>query len=371
MATWLATAAFGLEGIVKRELKGLGVDSSAENGGARFEGDFATGFLANLSLRCADRVLLIVKETKVFGFEDLFEATKSVPWADYLSKEASFPVTGNCARSQLMSVSDCQKIVKKAIVEKLKDTYRQSWFEESGPSYPIQFNIHENNLRISINSSGDALNRRGYRTWTGEAPIRETLAAAMILLAPNHLKLPIYDPCCGTATLLIEAAFLRANRAPGLKRNFLMEDWVNVPADDFNHIRQNAASLVDYKRIGKISGSDIDKSSLELAQKHLTQAGLESYIHLEKKDIHHLELPSLPQLIITNPPYGERLSDQKSAEDIYKALSRLLKTSPGNTLCAISSHPGFERFIGRRSQRKRRLYNGRLECEYHIYLPKV
>lgn len=371
MATWLATAAFGLEGIVKRELKDLGIDSSAKNGGARFEGDLSAGFLANLALRCADRVLLIVKEGRVYSFEDLFEATRSISWADYLPKNARFPVTGNCTRSQLMSVSDCQKIIKKAIVEKLNETYRQSWFHENGELYPIQFALHENNLRISINTSGDALNRRGYRTWTGEAPIRETLAAAMVILAPNRRNMPIYDPCCGTATLLIEAAFLRANRAPGLERDFLMENWVNVPRNVFNNIRANARSQVNFNQIGEISGSDIDEEALVLAEKHIRQAGLEGYIHLKKKDIHDLELPYASQLIITNPPYGERLSDRKNAEAIYKALGRLLKQSPGNALCAISSHPGFERVIERRCNRKRRLYNGRLECEYYIYQPKT
>lgn len=367
MDTWFATAAFGLEGLVKRELLDMGIEAKAENGGARFQASPEDAFKANLFLRTADRVLLILKEEKVVTFEELFQLVSSIPWEDYLPRNARFPVSGNCARSQLMSISDCQSITKKAIVERLKKRYKTQWFEENGPEYAIQITLHNDIARVALNTSGDALNRRGYRTWTGEAPLRETLAAAMVLLSPWRKDTPVYDPCCGTGTLLIEAALIQSRRAPGLQRKFAMENWQMMSRKQSEFIRGEAQALYDPSLIQDISGSDKDPEALSLCRKHLRQAGLQSHIHVEEKDLRDVKLPQKDIQFFANPPYGERLGDRKIAEKIYRDLGELVSRHPGSRMGVLTAHHGFERFYGKKAQRKRRLYNGRLECEYLVY----
>ncbi len=367
MNTWFATAAFGLEGLVKQELLEMGIEAKAENGGARFQGSAEDAFRANLFLRTADRVLLILKEEKVLTFEELFQLVASIPWEDYLPQNARFPVSGHCARSQLMSISDCQSITKKAIVERLKKRYKTQWFEENGAEYAVQITLHKDIARIALNTSGDALNRRGYRTWTGEAPLRETLAAAMVMLSPWQGSTPLYDPCCGTGTLLIEAAFIQARRVPGLQRNFAMENWQMITQKQIKEIRAQAAALYDPSLIRDISGSDKDPEALNLCRKHLRQAGLSNHIHVEEKDLRDVNLSLENIQFLANPPYGERLGDRKIAEKIYRDLGALVDRHPGSRMGVLTAHHGFERFFGKKAQRKRRLYNGRLECEYLVY----
>ena len=364
---FIATAAFGLEGLVKRELNRLGLEAQAENGGARFSGSPADAFRANLYLRTADRVLLLAGEGDVFSFEDLFQLTKSIPWEEYLPKNACFPVSGKCARSQLMSVRDCQAIVKKAIVERLKSKYHSAWFDESGPKYGVDVSIHGDHARLTLDTSGDALNRRGYRTWNGEAPLRETLAAALVMLSPWEKDQPLYDPCCGSGTLLIEAAFLRSHRAPGLTRSFACEDWSLFPKSQMNQIRQEAQALYDPSLIGSVSGSDIDPTAIELCKRHIKQAGLNGKITVVQKDLRDLVLSASSPLFLLNPPYGERIGDRKSCEALYRDLRKLKDRHENSRMAVITAHTGFERCFGQRAQQKRRLYNGRLECEFLIY----
>lgn len=367
MAVWLATAAFGLEGVVKDELSALGLKARAETGGARFEGGWDAAFLANLHLRSADRVAMVLMEETCTTFDQLFRAVFALPWDEILPADACFPVTGHCARSQLMSVSDCQSITKKAIVEKLKQKYRLPWFEEKGAVYPLQITLHGDVARLTLNTSGDALNRRGYRTWNGEAPIRETLAAAMVGLSGWRGTRPLHDPMCGTGTLLVEAALRAARRAPGLKRSFAMEIWRGVDHDMLRRIRHEAEKMTDDSLIPPISGSDTDPKALALAQKHIRQAGLEGHIMVFQKDLRELSLPNENLQFITNPPYGERLGDRKTAEKIYRDLGALTRRHPGSHLTVITAHQGFERCYGKAAYKKRRLYNGRLECELLIY----
>ena len=365
--TFLATAAFGLEGVVKRELIHMGFDAKAELGCVRFEGSLEDAFKVNLWLRSADRVLLLVGEGKAESFEELFELVKRMPWHSILPRDAKFPVNGKCARSQLMSVRDCQAITKKAIVEELKHRYHLNWCAETGPEYPVDVSLHENTARLTIDTSGVALNRRGYRTWNGEAPLRETLAASMLLLSPWRGDTPLHDPCCGTGTLLIEAAMIQSNRAPGLNRTFAMEKWANADAKIIDRIRNEAKAAFKPDLVHDITGSDIDGDALELAKKHILQAGFAGKIHVEQQDLRTLQLNAENPVFIANPPYGERLSDKKSCEKLYRDLHDLALRHPGSSLYVISSHPGFERAFGRRADQKRRLYNGRLECEYMIY----
>ena len=367
MAVWIASAAFSLEGLVKRELQGLGFDAKAENGAVRFETDTAGAFLANLRLRTADRVLMVLAQGEATSFEQLFQLVRAIPWADYLPRDACFPVSGHCARSQLMSVSDCQAISKKAIVERLKEQYKTEWFEETGATYSVCVAIHGDIARITLDASGEALNRRGYRTWNGEAPLRETLAAALVDLSPWREGTPLHDPCCGTGTILIEAAFRMAKRAPGLTRAFSMEQWGFVDRASCKTLRDAAKAQFDPSLIEGITGSDVDPEALALCKKHLVQAGLGGRIQVYEKDLRDLDPLAEKTCIITNPPYGERLSSKKEAETLYRQMRKLEAKTRGGRVCVLTSNPAFEKLFGKRATHKRRLYNGRIECEYLMF----
>ena len=367
MMEYFATAAFGLEGLVKQELNRMGMEGKCELGGVRFSATPEQCFEANLWLRTADRVLLIVGEQKVQSFEDLFQFVSALPWERYLPKDARFPVNGKCVRSQLMSVRDCQAITKKAIVERLKKKYHTTWFEEKGAEYKIDVSIYGDTARLTIDTSGAALNKRGYRTWNGEAPIRETLAAALVMLSPGHGRKAIWDPCCGTGTILIEAAYIQANRAPGLTRSFACEAWQGSDKKAMQRIREEAQERFDLSKITLIGGSDVDPEALVLCKRHLKQAGLGGRVTVFEKDLRDLQAPFEAPCFIANPPYGERLSDRKQCEKLYHGMHMLMDRHPDSRMCVITAHHGFERCFGKRAQQKRRLYNGRLECEYCIY----
>ena len=366
--TLFATAAFGLEGVVASELKRLGMrEVRAEVGGARFYGSMADAFFCNLRLRCADRVLMVLAEKECRSFEELFQLVRSIPWEELAAPDARFNVSGKCARSQLMSVRDCQAITKKAVIERMRQHTHREVFPETGAVYPIGVSLHGDVARITLDTSGDALNRRGYRTWNGEAPLRETLAAALVELSPWRPGMPLYDPCCGTGTLLIEAAFRQAHRAPGMTRTFACEDFSFFSRAEADALRAQVRADYEPERIHDIGGSDIDPEALELARRHVRQAGMEGKIGLSRQDLRTLQLSGGEGVFLCNPPYGERLSDRKSCEKLYRELCLLKERHPGWSLCAISSDPAFERAYGRRADKKRRLYNGRLECEFLIY----
>ena len=370
---WIANTAFGLEGQTARDLKWLGVESAAPQpaGGVLFEGTPAQAFNANLWLRCADRVMLLVGRFEARSFEELFESVRALPWEDYIPSDGAFPIRAHCARSTLMSPSECQSIVKKAIVERLKRTCHIDWFEETGAVYAVDVSIHADVVTICLDSSGPALNKRGYRTWNGEAPLRETLAAALVTLSPWRPGMPLHDPMCGTGTLMIEAAMRMAHRAPGLTREFAIESWRNMPTEAFGDIREQARAEFDPSRIEGISGSDIDPEAVELANRHLKQAGLAGRVRFETADMRDCRRAEPQGVFLCNPPYGERLSDRKACETLYRDMGQMLRANTGWSLSAITSHPGFERCFGRRADKKRRFYNGRLECEFMTFgLPK-
>ena len=369
--TLFATAAFGLEGIVAAELKRLGfAEVRGEIGGARFVGSPEDAFLANLRLRSADRVLMIIAEERCTTFEELFQFVKSIAWEDMLPPDARINVSGKCAKSQLMSIRDCQAITKKAIIERLKQATHRQTFPETGVAFPIEIGIHGDIARLTLDCSGDALNRRGYRTWNGEAPLRETLAAALVELSDWRPGMALHDPCCGTGTLLIEAAFRQGHRAPGMRRRFACENYPFFPKDMMDKLRGQAEIDYEPDRVSNISGSDIDPEALELARRHVRQAGLEGRIALHQEPLQELQLTGDRGVFLCNPPYGERLGDKKSCEKLYAELRKLQDRHPGWSLCAISSDAAFERCYGRRADKKRRLYNGRLECEFLIYHAK-
>ncbi len=365
--TFLATAAFGLEGVVANELKRMGINAKAEQGGARFEGSWIDAYRANLYLRTADRVLCCLKEAEALTFDQLFRLVESIPWEHFLPREAAIHVSGKCVRSRLMSVRDCQSITKKAIVKRLQQKLRLNHLPETGAEYPIEVALVKDMARITLDMSGEALNRRGYRTWNGEAPLRETLAAALVDLSPWRPGMRLYDPCCGTGTLLIETAIKASGKPAGLNRSFACEQFSFMPKDAMADLKAEAQIKAVSDAGFDISGSDIDPEALTLAGRHIRQAGYQDRIHVSRQDLRTLQLEGEPGLFLCNPPYGERLSDQQQARALYKEMGLLLKRHPGWKMAVITSDSAFERSFGRRADKKRRLYNGRLECEFYIF----
>ncbi len=373
---WIASAAFGMEGMTGRDLKHLGMQNVRvlDVGGAEFEGGFEDAFTANLWLRTCDRIMLVMGQFRATSFEELFQGVKAIQWEKLLSADAGFPIRAKCVKSQLMSPSDVQKIAKRAMVERLKAAYGADWFSETGAVFQVDVSIRNDIVTVALDTSGEPLSKRGYRTWNGEAPLRETLAAALVLQSGWHPWQPLYDPCCGTGTILIEAAFIALNRAPGLTRKFAMEAWPTVPHEAFEAIRAEARKKFEegLKRPLNISGSDINPEAIELAQRHVKQAGLAGRIGLSVKDMRDVmpgDIPveDKPGVFIANPPYGERLDNARAAHAVARQLGALQKRFPGWKLCAFSADMGFEKEYGRRATRRRRYYNGRIECEYRIF----
>lgn len=364
-----ASSAFGMEGLVSRELKHLCAENVlAVNGGVHFSATGDLLFSLNLRMHFCDRLFIILASEICRSFDQLFELVKSIDWTAFFSGHESIDVSCKCTRSMLMSPRDCQSITKKAIIEKLKIATGQKIYPESGPSLPVHISIRNDQAMILINTSGAALSRRGYRTWNGEAPLRETLASALVELSGWRPGQPLHDPCCGTGTILCEAAMIAAGKAPGADRHFAMESLPIFRTLDFEHIRKKVAAESHPKQIVSISGSDIDPEALTLAHRHLLQAGFSSdSVLLRQIPLEDLTLESEHGVFVCNPPYGERLGDQEHCRKLYRDLFFLKQRHPSWRLCAISSDPAFERSYGKKATKKRRLYNGRLECVYYIY----
>ncbi|MCQ2436966.1 MAG: class I SAM-dependent RNA methyltransferase [Clostridia bacterium] len=372
---WIASAAFGLEGMTGRDLKRLGMQNVhvMDVGGASFEGSYYDAFRANLWLRTCDRIMREMARFEAKTYDDLFEGVKAIEWEKMLPEDARFPIRAKCVKSTLMSPSDVQKIVKRAMVERLKGAYGTDWFSETGALFQIDVSIRNDEVVVCVDASGDALSKRGYRTWNGEAPLRETLAAALVLQSGWHPKEAFYDPCCGTGTLLVEAAFIALNRAPGLTRTFAMESWPVVARnyEQIEAIRTEAKMKFEegLKRPLRVAGSDINPEAIELAKRHIKQAGLAGRITLEVKDLRDVTRAGDPGVFVANPPYGERLDNKRAAHSIARQLGILHERHPEWSVCVFSGDMGFERAYGHYAQRRRRYYNGRIECEYHIFEP--
>lgn len=365
----IVTAAFGLESVVAGELKTLGYrDLRVQNGKVEFSADWMALCRANLWLRSAGRVLVKVGEFPATTFEELFERTKSLPWAEWLPANASFPVEASSVDSKLFSESDCQAIVKKAIVEALKAKYHVSWFPEDGPKYPVRLNLLKDIATLTLDSSGSGLHRRGYRKLVSQAPIRETLAAAMVLLSRWTPDQPLADPCCGSGTIPIEAAMVGLNLAPGLRREFAAEQWPNVPSELWSQAREEARDLARWERKVVITGSDIDPAVLNLARFHAREAGVDKYLRFETKAVANFRPKWDSGVVICNPPYGERLGERRQAEQVYRDLRRAFDRLKNWNFYILSSHPRFEQVFGREADKRRKLYNGRIRCYLYQYL---
>ena len=365
-----SSAAFGMEGLVSGELKECNMKNvKAENGGVYFDACGDEIFFCNLHMHFNDRIFVVLAENACTTFEELFQTVYGIDWKMFFSGAESIDISCKCTKSSLMSQRDCQSIAKKAIIEKVKSQTKQSFFPESGDSLSVLITIRNDRLRVLLNTSGDALSRRGYRTWNGEAPLRETLASALVRLSGWKPGKPLHDPCCGTGTILIEAAFFASGRAPGLRRSFAMEKYKCFQHVDYDTARNSAVQSFHAEGISGISGSDIDPEALKLASRHVVQSGLDSSaITLSCQPLQELQLdPSAEGSFICNPPYGERLSDQTHCRQLYGDLRKLKNRHPSWHMSVISSDPAFERYFGKRADRKRRLYNGRLECVYYCY----
>lgn len=364
----IATAAFGLEAVVARELKELGYqDMMVENGRVTFRGDEESICRTNLWLRSADRILLKMGEFTATSFEELFEQTKSLPWPDWLPQNAEFPVDGKSIKSKLFSISDCQAIAKKAIVEKMKQKYGQSWFHEDGPRYKVEVALLKDRATLTIDTSGPGLHKRGYRKLTAAAPLRETLAAAIILLSKWSADRPLADPFCGSGTIPIEAALIGLNIAPGLNRTFAGEGWPNIPAPLWHQARVEARNKIADNRTLRIFATDIDEEVLSLARYHARQAGVESHIHFQRQPFADFRSRFDYGFIICNPPYGERMGEISESEAIYREMKAVHGRMPTWSLFLLTSHLGFEKISGRRADKKRKLYNGRIQCNLYQY----
>jgi len=364
----IATATFGLEAIVAREVKSLGYeDVSVENGRVSFTADESAICRSNLWLRCADRVLLKVGEFKALTFDELFEKTKALPWGDIIPENAVFPVNGKSINSKLSSVPDCQAIVKKAVVEKMKQKYKRDWFEENGTTYSIEVALLKDVATLTIDTTGPGLHKRGYRTLSNRAPLKETLAAALINLSYwNHDRVLI-DPFCGSGTIPIEAALIGKNIAPGMHRNFTSEDWGIVPKTLWRNARKETHDLAKYDRPLRIYGSDIDGEVLSIARYHAKEAGVDEDVHFQKLSVADLRSRFDYGCIIANPPYGERIGEMEEVEELYKTMGKVFGQMDTWSKYVITSHKGFEQLYGKKADRRRKLYNGRLECQYYQY----
>jgi putative N6-adenine-specific DNA methylase len=364
----IATATFGLEAVVAREVQALGyTDVKVENARVTFKGDESAICRCNLWLRSADRVLIKMGEFKALTYDELFEGTKALPWPEWLPQDALFPVEGKSIKSKLFSVPDCQSIVKKAIVEKMKQRYHKEWFAETGPKYTIEVALLDDIATLTIDTSGVGLHKRGYRKLSSEAPLKETLAAAMVNLSfwkPDRI---LIDPFCGSGTIPIEAALIGLNMAPGLNREFAAEKWPQIPGDTWELARTEAKDSIRRDLKLKIMGTDIDGEVLSLARYHQKIAGLEGQIHFQQLPVSDLRNSHKYGCIICNPPYGERLSNSKDVERLYRETGSVFKALDTWSFYVITSYPGFEQVFGRKADRRRKLYNGRIECQYYQF----
>ena len=364
----IATAAFGVESVVKRELGWLGVpDARAENGKIYFTGDEAMICKANLWLRCADRVFINMGQFKAETFEELFQGTKAIPWEDLLGEHGAFPVSGKSVKSTLHSVPNCQKIVKKAIAERLKSVYGSDWLDETGPVYKIEVALLNDNVTLTVDTSGTGLHKRGYRDKAGEAPLKETLACAMLYISRWKGDRVLLDPLCGSGTIPIEAAMMAVNMAPGLHRHFAFEAWPQIPKSLWSKVKGEAEAVVKWDTPTRIYGSDIDYFALKLAMEHAEKAGVAGKIHFQKLDFANTSSRFKYGFIVTNPPYGERLSDKSQVEELYRKMGEHFTKFDTWSYYIITSYEGFEKCFGRRADKKRKLYNGMLKCDYYQY----
>ena len=358
---------FGLEGLAGDELRRLNIDNvRVENGRVLFSGDETAMAKANVCLRTGERVLLILADFEARTFEELFQGVYHANLEDFIPKDGQFPVKGHCLNSQLMSVPDCQAIVKKAASKRLGEKYGMNWLPETGIKYQLQFSIMNDRVTLYLDTSGPGLHKRGYRAQGNEAPLRETLAAAMVQLTRYRGREFLWDPFCGSGTIAIEAALIAKNRAPGMHRHFMAEAYPWVPAEVWGQVRTEARDK-EFHGQYRILGSDNDPKCVSLAMANARKAGVGDIVKFTDGDATKMNLPASAGIIIRKPPYGQRMLEPQSAQRLYSAFGKHVRYADGWKKFIITSEPEFEHYFGRRSDKKRKLYNGMIKCDYYMF----
>ena len=367
----IATCAAGIESIVGNELKHLGYKVNVENGRVRFDGDVADIAKTNLWLRTADRIKIVVGEFTAKTFEELFQGVESLNWEDFLPLDAEFPVAGKSQKSTLHNVPSVQAITKKAIVTKMSTVYhRRTKLPETGALYPIEVAINKDKVLITLDTTGSSLFKRGYRVNKGGAPLKENMAAALVLLARWYPEMPFVDPVCGSGTIPIEAALIGCNIAPGLKRNFAFENWDWVDKDIVKQAREQAQAAIKKDVDLDISGYDIDGSMIEIAKENAVQAGVQDIVNFKQMAVKDFKTDKINGVIVANPPYGERLSDKEHVHQLYQQMGKLYQPFTSWSKYILTSDLQFEQFYGTKATKRRKLYNGSLRTDFFQYWGK-
>ncbi|EGM50576.1 hypothetical protein LSGJ_01122 [Ligilactobacillus salivarius GJ-24] len=367
----IATCAAGIESIVGNELKHLGYKVNVENGRVRFDGDVADIAKTNLWLRTADRIKIVVGEFTAKTFEELFQGVESLNWEDFLPLDAEFPVAGKSQKSTLHNVPSVQAITKKAIVTKMSTVYhRRTKLPETGALYPIEVAINKDKVLITLDTTGSSLFKRGYRVNKGGAPLKENMAAALVLLARWYPEMPFVDPVCGSGTIPIEAALIGCNIAPGLKRNFAFENWDWVDKDIVKQAREQAQAAIKKDVDLDISGYDIDGSMIEIAKENVVQAGVQDIVNFKQMAVKDFKTDKINGVIVANPPYGERLSDKEHVHQLYQQMGKLYQPLTSWSKYILTSDLQFEQFYGTKATKRRKLYNGSLRTDFFQYWGK-
>lgn len=364
----IATTTFGIEAITAKELRTLGYeDVKTETSKVYFTGDEMDIAIANIHVRTADRILIKMAQFEAKSFEELFQGTKKVNWSKLIPKNGVMHVVGKSVKSTLYSVPDCQSIVKKAIIDSMSESYGINQFTEDGPVYKIEVAILKDVVTLSIDTSGPGLHKRGYRELAGMAPLKETLAASMVLLSRWQDTYQLIDPFCGSGTILIEAAMIMLNIAPGLRRKFVCEEWPSMPDHIFNQVREGARRSIKDKDI-KLIGYDIDHRVLKVAKSNAIKAGVDKYIEFQERDFNDFSSSKKYGFIITNPPYGERLGEKREVEALCTTFGYYKRKYEDWDFNILTSVEGFEKIFGPKSTKNRKLFNGKLQCYYYQYL---
>lgn len=364
----IATTSFGLEAVVKRELINLGFeDIKVENGKVTYTSDEEGIAKSNMWLRSADRVLLKLGEFKALTFEELFQGTKALPWEEWITEDGEFTVNGKSVKSRLFSISDCQAIVKKAIVDRMKTKYKTEWFKETGPKFTVQVSVLNDIATLTIDTSGAGLHKRGYRAEAVKAPIKETLAAAMIQLSYWKHDRVLLDPFCGSGTIAIEAAMIGKNIAPGMNREFASMEWPRVGKDIYKKVKVEAYKAIRNDVDLRIFASDIDKDAINIAKENSIEAGVDDCINFKAISLRAINIKDKFGVIICNPPYGERLGEKKQIMKLYGKMGTYFEEKRTWSKYIITSEKDFEKAYGKKAARKRKLFNGRIEVNYYQY----
>ena len=362
---------FGLEAVLKREIYDLGYEiTKVEDGRVTFEGDEEAVCRANIFLRTAERVMIQVGRFKATTFEELFQGIKNLPWEEYIPEDGKFWVKkASSINSKLFSPSDIQSIAKKAMVERMKQKYHKEWFKEDGAAYPVRIFLLKDEVTVALDTSGDSLHKRGYRTMTSKAPLTETLAASLIMLTPWRKDRILVDPFCGSGTFPIEAAMIAANVAPGMNRDFTAEEWTNlIDRKLWYECVKEAEDMIDTTVKVDIQGYDIDGDVIKAARENAKRAGVEHMIHFQQRAVADLSHPKIYGFIITNPPYGERLEDKADLPELYTQIGQAYQRLDSWSMFLITSYTDTEKYIGRKADKNRKIYNGMLKTYFYQFL---